>query len=293
MCRFRNCLRMCLAQRRSAQLARCWAILAAVMLAARGAGLRASGANAQGVTTELISVWEERAWHSESERFKMVHISKVVLRLHGDELRDAAAYANISVDEAVDDTGASLVDRNSGFLGGLKENIKLQLLTSSTATGGADPTILVDVEILPPGRKATKIVRLRGHVQVRAGGDSVATVRIAKLGSQLGKQVSDPALDKQQLTLNVRGGSLDEGKGYVTCNTGGNIATIRKCRVVDADGKVLKEATQTPGRMMFNTCDTDLELPRPADDRMTLEIDVVQDQKVLTVPFELHDVELP
>src|SRR5690242_5622446 len=89
MCHFRKRSRMPLALCWSAQLTMWWAMLAAIVLAALITRLHAS--STQGVTAELISIWESRAWHNESAQFKLVSVSTLVLRLHGIELRDATA----------------------------------------------------------------------------------------------------------------------------------------------------------------------------------------------------------
>lgn len=266
-------------------------VVAIALLAGKLAGGEPAGSK-----TEFLSLFESRGWHDKSGYPPGQHHSTVFVRVHNAAQREPAGYANVSIDEAVDDAGTSLVDLGSGLARGLSENAKVRLLSPLEVAAGADPSIIMQFQLLPGDRKATKIVRLRGHVQVCTGGDSVVTILIPKIGKRnfFGSEVTNPALQKQRLKLRLGGYETADGKGVVNCALGGNVAAVKTIRIRDSDGATLAQSPQDPHGLRFNDrWQTRVGIPRPPDDRMTLEIDVVQNQKVVTVPFELHDVELP
>lgn len=230
------------------------------------------------------------------------------LRAEGGEIQSSMRAENIRIIEALDDTGQKL--RNAAEATGIADGSAwggdflmpdwASAAAAETSAGQAKEArrrIDVQIRLTPPSRKATKLARVKGEFEVRAGG-SGRSVTFRNLASSLGRTLSDPVLRDGKLEVTLldpsqeKGGDDSRAKNTLTLKIKGNLRRQSgKVELLDSQGRDVtrgKTSTSTAG-----TTTLTYDLNRPLDNRMVLKISFLVGQKPLTVPFDLRDIELP
>jgi hypothetical protein len=264
-------------------------LLFALAPAARGA-----------VSVQVVRVDEQRVKELGPDASQAAQTGQVTLtlRLGGAELAGATEYGRLRITEATDDTGASIKPEQAAFSGDL-------FLPLGSAFGVADAQAApkppeIQVSLAAPSRSATSVARVKGDVQVKAGGRA-AVVKVADIAPRVGKRVDDPALKAARLTVTIvdprtarpeDGVPPDAATGNtVTVKIVGDNSVVKRIEVVGADGQSV-----SPGRSSSGSGDTmvhTLILERPLEASMALKIDVLSGQKLVRVPLDLKSVPLP
>lgn len=224
----------------------------------------------------------------------------VTLRLEGKEIDNATQYGQLKILEAVDDTGASLApgkEKRGGFgFGGGAAGGEGFTDFPSAAMQDKQPEPVFDVTLKLPSRKATKLAKLRGEVSVKAGGEA-KVISVPKVKGMAGKSLQDPALKTAKLKIDVvdpadAEGFAPGGAGTtVALKITGDAGAITSVTVVDATGESVSQGHSSTG--FGKSTDYSVFLSKPLDDTMALKVELVVGQKVVKVPFEVKDLQLP
>ena len=204
---------------------------------------------------------------------------EVQLRLEGEDLRYATTYANVRVDEAVDDLGTRVTPPVPRIrVAAQATRIPMVLLEEGHA-----PSVLVRVLLGGASRDATRIAHLKGQVQVYAGTQSTA-VTLPKLKDAIGTRILNSPLDELHARITLLG-----GPNLMSLSMAGDTSVLRKVQAVDADGTVLAKS-ESPAETNSPLV---LSLPREVDNDMSVQFIVWTNARLFTVPFDLKDIVLP
>jgi hypothetical protein len=255
----------------------------------------ASGA----VSVQVVRVDEQRVRELAPDAGQAAPTGQVTLtlRLGGAELAGATEYGRVRITDATDDTGTSIKPEQVA----LSDDVFMPL-GGSFGGGGARAAAgppEIQVSLAAPARAATRIARVKGEVQVKAGGRA-AVVNVAGVPGRIGKRVEDPALKAARLTVTIidpKAANAEDlppeaaGGNTLTVKIVGDNSAVKRIEVVGPDGQPV-----SPGRSRVGSGDTTvhtLMLERPLDASMALKIDVLSGQKLVRVPLDLKDVPLP
>ncbi len=213
----------------------------------------------------------------------------VTVRIEGEQAKGATHYGQIKITEAVDDTGKSLKpsEDRASFAGedGFTEITRMRM-------GDEKPRNMetkIDLRLEVPARNATKIARLKGSFQVKAGGQE-KVVSVPKVKALLGQSLKDPALAAAKLQIKLAKAGEPGGEPTLTMEVTGPIAAIQNADVLDAKGAKVNNGYSKSGG---ETTTYALTLERPLDDTMTLKLSLIVGQKIVDVPLDLKDIPLP
>lgn len=222
----------------------------------------------------------------------------LTLYVEGEAFKSASRYGNWRITEAADDTGRTLKVREEvadtpGFVEEKQEHkreinaFELKALREKGAK-----FVPLELELTLPARKATKISRIKGSVDVVCG--ETQLVKIGKLTGLTGKKAEDPVLKAAGLELEILGPIEDENNSLAVEYSGNLEARVDELfepEIVDKDGK---SALQSSDGVTFGGKNKrQYALKQKLDDTLVLQCRVITNQKTVTVPFELKDVELP
>lgn len=215
--------------------------------------------------------------------------SQVVLVVTGQSMKHAVAFANFRVEQAIDNAGENLVDSDDSDL---RTNTNIHVAQHVRHRDGI-PSIKVTALIRTPPRRATKLLRLNGQVQVMTISDESRSLVIPKLASFIARGGQMKGVGSKKLSVWMGIDQGDNGKnlyGYLN----GNPTIIRRIEIIDASGILLKQG-YIPDDYddRNNKMCSFFKLPRIVDDQMSLKIEVAATQKVVTVRFDLKDIPLP
>jgi hypothetical protein len=161
----------------------------------------------------------------------------------------------------------------------------------------AAPKPELELGLKQPSRKATKIVTIRGEVEVMSGGTR-KQVDVSGLAARVGKTVEDPALKQAGIEVEVMDPKQAEefmmGDGEqqgVALRISGNLVALAEVDLVDARGQSVsqgKASSESDGvRKQF------ISMAKAPDAGTRLRLSVDVGQKLVIVPIELKEVPLP
>ncbi|HLX68971.1 MAG TPA: hypothetical protein VKV04_05015 [Verrucomicrobiae bacterium] len=217
-------------------------------------------------------------------------VLKLVLELSGPEAESSTQSGRLKIDEAVDNTGASLIPHTDAFHDPSKfvdfENAFFRNSKFSGRTESVKPQ--VEIELALPARAAAKIARLRGSLELSDGGKT-NTVELGGLVGAGKKTVGLPSGSPVTVAVvvpdhdNVRSLSLE-----IT----GDESALASVEVIDAGGKTVSTGVSR-WSMNGGPVHQSMDLRKPLDASMKLAVKVISDRKIINVPFDLKDIALP
>lgn len=256
----------------------------------------------------------------------------VELGLDGPSAKAAERMAALVVDEAVDDTGRDLLPTETEDLElwRMKRELNGKLRRAPKDDGGLAPPKAIDgaaeddagdrpkpqrvpvrgrfspadkrdkpnltLQLMPTARQAKVLSRLRGHFELRWGGERT-TATFDRAASRYGKQLDDPVLAAAGVTAKLSKPprfDFPDGRTMVSVDISAGADLVTRLRVLAADGTVLGEQVVTDGVARRRGGGSAwVTIRQPLDDTMKLEVQVVAGQKSVEVPFDLKDVPLP
>jgi len=216
---------------------------------------------------------------------------KITLSLSGPEAATAVSYGELKIEEAVDNTGASLIStKKDPFNKGDKFQEFSNAFSRKNAMEDkrpvADPQI--EINLAPAKRDAKKIARLRGAVSITGQG-TLKTVELTGLKPGDKKKMDLPANAGVTITTNInKDGNQNELEVEIT----GSEDAIDSLEVLDASGKKISNGASS-WSMGTGPVHRTLNLEKPLDATMKLVAKVSVDRKTIKVPFDLKDINLP
>ena len=207
------------------------------------------------------------------------------LEITGPGARDATRWRGLQIEEAVDDLGNSLLPPRLSLWAQTMPGDQWKSLDAQSHQ--VQRRTIVEAILLPPARRAKRIARLRGELELQAGGERKA-IRIPKLKSSAGAPVADPVLEAAGLKLTIESLNTLSGPAIRLDLLGSN------CALRDAD------VTEAPGSSMLSYPSQLgsvepwwIAVSRPLSDKMTLDVEILVSQRIVTVPIGLRDIPLP
>jgi hypothetical protein len=214
---------------------------------------------------------------------------KLVLALDGPEAESATQYGRVKIEEAADNTGASLILRPDALHDPAKFTGYANAFFRNSKFGTKPESVKPQVELdLALPARAARIVHLRGSLELSDGGKT-NTVELGGLKGAGKKAVPLPNGSPVTVTIvipdseNVRALSLE---------TAGDESALASVEVVDAGGKSISTGT-SKWSLNGGPAHQSLGLAKPLDTSMKLVVKVISDRKFTKVPFDLKDIPLP
>jgi hypothetical protein len=222
----------------------------------------------------------------------------LTLYVEGEAFKSASRYGNWKIAEAVNDTGTTMKVRveaanTPAFVEEQQEKKKeINAFELKALREKGAKFVPLDLELSLPARKATKIARIKGTVDVTCGETKI--VKVEKLTSLTGKKVEDPVLKAAGLELEILG-PIEDVENSFAVEYGGNLEARvddhSEPEIADKDGKSVLQGTDAV--TFGGKHKRQYALKQKLDDTLVLQCRVITNQKTVTVPFELKDVELP
>ena len=218
----------------------------------------------------------------------------------GPAIKGATSYGNWKIIEAVDDAGTDIkkpAEMGSTLPPSLREKLKSQKnefdkVQHFFTKDKAGDTARVELKLGTPARKATKISKVKGEVQLQCGGDR-KVVKVSKLLSLNGKTIEDPQFKAAGLVAKI---TANKQTNELEVEYSGNLDALAEMgfdepSIVNAKGE--RASNGNSGGTFDGKTNMTYNLSMPLDDSLVLQIPVITGQKIVTVPFELKDIELP
>lgn len=215
---------------------------------------------------------------------------KLVLALDGPEAESATQYGRVKIEEAADNTGASLISRPDAFHEPSKFRGYANAFFRNSRFGAKTETVKpqVELELALPGRAAVMLAHLRGSLELCDGGKT-NTVELGGFNGAGKKAVPLPNGSPVTVTVvapegeNVRSLSLE-----IT----GDESALASIEIVDASGKSISTG-MSKWSLNGGPVKQSLGLAKPWDPSMKLVVKVISDRRFTKVPFDLKDIRLP
>jgi hypothetical protein len=212
---------------------------------------------------------------------------QLTLSLSGPEAESAVRYGNLKLEEAVDDKGTSLIPTNDIFHEtGKFRDYSNAFFRKSSFHGKSDPQVQLDLAL--PARLATRIVRLRGTLDLAEQG-TLQTIQLAALKGAGKKTLPVPPNAGVGITATVESG---EAVRSISIQITGDESAVESLDVLDASGKKISDSMSS-WSMNGGPVQKSLSLRQPLDDSMKLVAKVALNRRVTKVPFDLKDIKLP
>jgi hypothetical protein len=250
----------------------------------------------RGIAEAAVEVTPQRIEETRAVIFKDDKVSrtpaalKLVLALDGAEADSTTQYGRVEIQEAADNTGASLIPRPDSLHSPAKFKEYANAFFRNSKFGGksesAKPQVELDLAL--PGRAAVKIARLRGSLELSDGGKT-NTVELAALKHVGKKAVPLPNGSPVGLTIVV---PSDDNVRSISIESTGDDGAIASLEVADASGKRISNGMSS-WSLSGGPVQKSLGLSKPLDDSMKLVVKIISDRKFAKVPFDLKDVPLP
>lgn len=212
----------------------------------------------------------------------------LTLSLAGAEAESAIKYGDLTIDEAVDDTGANLLPEKDFFNNPKNFKDYDNAFFRKSTFGNRPPAApQIELRLAVPKRSATKIARLRGTLSLASAGTE-KTVELGNLKSPGKKKLDVPASANVTITVDVD----SEGARSLGIEFTGDESAVESVEVVDASGRKVSNGIS---RWSVNNGPVrrSLELQKPLDDSMKLVAKITVDRKLTKVSFDLKDIPLP
>lgn len=255
----------------------------------------ASGAF-RGIAQAAVEVTPQRVEETRALVFKDDKVSrtpaglKLVLALDGPEVESATQSGRLKIEEAVDNTGASLVPHTDSFHDPSKFTDFANAFFLHSRFGGSTESAKpqVELDLASPARAAVRIAHLRGSLELSDGGKT-NTVELGGLTSAGKKTVPLPNGSPVTVTVVVPDG---ENAHSLNLETTGDESALASIEIVDAIGKRVSNG-MSKWSMSGGPVHQSLDLAKPLDASMKLVVKVISDRKITKVPFDLKDIALP
>ncbi|MFN4258428.1 MAG: hypothetical protein ACK4RK_03970 [Gemmataceae bacterium] len=242
-------------------------------------------------TVVVKKITETRVRSEERKPFPApgLNLTLVIQPRKPELLQEAVRIGNLRLSTATDDMGTNLISQdktqnsNQSFL---------QKVSDFQRKAGA---VEITVTLLPSARGA-RTFTLQGSIAIVTGGTPV-TVDFPKVQTLQGQVLEHPELKAAGLKLQaikptvVFGGSLDKTVQLQVLE--GSEGGIAEVGLVDAAGQY--HTPQGFGDLIMRVNDLPtVNVPfREFDPNWTLRLKLLKGAKVVTVPIELHKIELP
>jgi hypothetical protein len=215
---------------------------------------------------------------------------KLVLALDGAEAESATQYGRVEIEEAADNTGASLIPRPDSFHSPAKFKDYANTFFRNSKFGRKPESVKpqVELDLALPARAAVRIAHLRGSLELSDGGKT-NTVELAALKHAGKKAVPLPNGSPVGLTIAV---PSDDNVRSISVESTGDDDALASLEVVDASGKRISNGISS-WSLNGGPVQKSLSLAKPLDDSMKLIVKVVSERKFTKVSFDLKDVPLP
>lgn len=236
-------------------------------------------------TTDQLEATPVQLIESREAGTHVIGSDQLILIVSGEATKRVVAYANFRIDQAIDDAGENLIPADDLTL---KVNSRIHSPSAVRRSNGV-PSIWVTASIQNASRRATKITRLLGQVQLMTLSDESRSIVIPKLATFIANGAKNQELAKEKLSLQM---GTNDDKKYPYLFVTGNPTIVRKAQIIDDNGRVLAESGFETG-FSLNSKNCSFGLPRELDDKMSLKFEVAVSQKVITVPFDFKDIPLP
>jgi hypothetical protein len=158
---------------------------------------------------------------------------------------------------------------------------------------------LMEVKVTATHRRAMLIKSLKGEIHVLAQGRP-SSISLPNVIDLIGHKLDEPLLKAAQLEVTILD-PKEARKKYNTYNSSENVVCLMiagpldhlgKITVVDKNGELVGGNTSSSTRVQEGQLRT-LILKRPPENTMRLKLEVFAEEKIVTVPFDLKDLELP
>jgi hypothetical protein len=250
----------------------------------------------RGIADAAVEVTPQRIEETRALVFKDDKVSrtpaalKLVLALDGAEAESATQYGRVEIEEAADNTGASLIARHDTLHSPAKFKEYANAFFRNSKFGGKSESAKpqVELDLAMPGRAAVKIAHLRGSLELCDGGKT-NTVEVAALKHAGKKPVPLPNGSPVGLTIAV---ASDDNVRSIRVESTGDDDAVASLEVVDANGKRISSGMSS-WSLNGGPVQKSLSLAKPLDDSMKLVVKIISDRKFAKVPFDLKDVPLP
>jgi hypothetical protein len=213
----------------------------------------------------------------------------LTLSLAGPEAESSVKYGDVTIDEAVDDTGASLPPAQDHFNDPKKfKDYDNAFFRKSPFKDRPAAAPQMELRLAVPKRSATRIAHLRGTVSLASAGTE-KTIEFANLKSA-GKKILDiPASANVSITADPGSGDnvREIGIEYI-----GDENAVESLEVVDSSGHKVSGGSSS-WSIANGPVHHTISLQRPLDDSMKLVAKIAVDRKLTKVSFDLKDIPLP
>ena len=250
----------------------------------------------QGIPQAAVEVRPQRIEESRALIFKDDKVSrtpaslKLSLALEGPEAESATQYGHVKLDEAADSTGASLILRHDSFHDPSKfrEYANAFFRNSKFRQNSESVKPQVEIELAVPARAATRIVRLRGSLDLSDAGKT-NTVELGGLKRAGKTEVPLPNGSPVGLTIVV---PPDDNIRSISLQCTGDDSALASVEIVDGTGKRISTGISS-WSLNGGPVQKSLSLAKALDDSMKLVVKVISDRKFANVTFDLKDIPLP
>jgi hypothetical protein len=250
----------------------------------------------RGIAQASVEVMSQRIEESRALVFKDDKVSrtpaalKLVLALDGPEVESSTQYGRVKIEEAADNTGASLIPRPDTFHDPAKFKAYANAFFRNSRFGGKSESVRpqVELDLALPARAAVRIAHLQGSMELSDGGKT-NTVELAGLKGAGKKSVPLPNGSPVTITVVVPDG---ENVRSLSLETTGDESALASVEIVDAGGRSISTG-MSKWSISGGPVQQSLGLGKPLDASMKLVVKVVSDRKFTKVPFDLKDIPLP
>jgi len=215
---------------------------------------------------------------------------KLVLALDGPEAESATQYGRVKIEEAADNTGASLIPRPDAFHDPAKFTGYANAFFRNSKFGAKPESVKpqVELDLALAARAAVRITQLRGSLELSDGGKT-NTVELSELKGAGKKAVPLPKGSPVTVTIVI---ADSENVRSLSLETAGDESALASVEVVDAGGKSISTGI-SKWSLNGGPAHRSLGLAKPLDTSMKLVVKVISDRKFTKVPFDLKDIPLP
>lgn len=215
---------------------------------------------------------------------------KLVVALSGPEAESATQSGHVKIEEAVDNTGASLISHPDAFHDSSKftdfNNAFFRNSKFGAKTDSVKPQVELDLAL--PARAAIRIAHLRGSMELSDAGKT-NTVELGGLQGAGKKAAPLPNGSPVSVTVVVPD---RENVASLSLEIKGDESALASIEIIDADGRSISSGI-SKWSVNGGPAHESLGLMKPLDASMKLVVKIISERKITKVPFDLKDIPLP
>lgn len=250
----------------------------------------------QGIALGAVEVTPQRIEEARALIFNDDNVSrtpaslKLTLGLEGPEAASAKQYGHVKLEEATDSLGASLIPRHDSFHDPAKFRDYANAFFRNSRFRRESEIVRpqVDIELAVPARAATRIVRLRGSLDLSDAGKT-NTVELGGLKRGGKRAIPLPNGSPVGVTIVVPSG---ENIRSISLQCTGDDSALASVEIVDGTGRSISTGISS-WSLNGGPVEKSLGLAKALDDSMKLVVKVISDRKFTNVTFDLKDIPLP